>query len=442
MATTPEPTYAPYPVPTPFINQPNVPGYSTSQAIQQNNTSTYKPYVPQGFVANPYYGQGGAGSNQQFASPANVGAAQGANNMSSGQTTINPFSRMTESEALGKGLDVNQLRSQGLLNEPAPSGSKTITTADALAKGWDTNNLPSGYTIDRSAQDAQQKALYDQETGMIDNAYGDAMGIYDGIYNNRVAQKDNYLNTATSPYDAQLPLLQTQRDSALKNNSQMQNTQDMDQQNAIASARRLYSELGQGVKQRFGGTNSAGEFAQQFYGREFQKQLGDVQNTHGKNIAVLQDKAAQIDAEHQANLRQISLQRDAAKAQAQIDFQNELDKISQAKGQIAQAKADRKLQALQGYRQNLLQVDQQFNTFAQNMALQKQAQQADLEKQARALAAGYSTAPALNNYTFNPTQGISTVQSGNIDQSSLVGQIAPGTTDNRTWLQKLLSAGA
>jgi len=435
MATTPEPTYSPYPAPTPYINQPNVPGYSTSQAIQQQNAKPYGPYIPQGFTANPYYSQGG--SNPQYASPADIKAVQ----QQSSQPYQSQIARFTTGEALGKGLDLNELRKQGRLVEDAPSGTKTITTADALAKGWDTNNLPSGYTIDRSAQDAQQKALYDQETGMIDSAYGDAMGIYDGIYNNRVAQKDNYLNTATSPYDAQLPLLQTQRDSALQNNSQMQNTQDMDQQNAIASARRLYSELGQGVKQRFGGTNSAGEFAQQFYGREFQKQLGDVQNTHGKNIAVLQDKAAQIDAEHQANLRQISLQRDAAKAQAQIDFQNKLDEISQAKGQIAQAKADRKLQALQGYRQNLLQVEQNFNAFAQNMALQKQAQQADLEKQARTLAAGYSTAPALNNYTLNPTKGISNVASGQIDQNSLVGQVAPGTTDNRTWLQKLLSGG-
>lgn len=435
MATTPEPTYSPYPVPTPFINQSNVPGYSTSQAIQQQNAKPYGPYIPQGFTANPYYSQGG--SNPQYASPADIGAVQ----QQSSQPYTSQIARFTAKEALDKGLDLNELRKQGRLTEPSSSGNKTISTADALAKGWDTNNLPGGYTIDRSAQDAQQQALYNQETGMIDSAYGEAMGVYDGIYNNRVAQKDNYLNTATSPYDAQLPLLQTQRDSAIQNNQQQQGTQDMDQQNAIASARRLYNELGQGVKQRFGGSNSAGEFAQQFYGREFQKQLGDVQNTHGKNIAVLQDKAAQIDAEHQANLRQISLQRDAAKAQAQIDFQNKLDEISQAKGQIAQAKADRKLQALQGYRQNLLQVEQQFTTFAMNMAAQKQAQQADLEKQARALAAGYSAAPALNNYTFNPTQGISNVASGRIDQNTLVGQTAPDTTDNRTWLQKLLSAG-
>lgn len=438
MSSIPQVPYTPYPVPTPYINQPNVPGYSTSQAIQQNNAKPNTPVIPQGFVANPYYSQGG--SNPQFASPADVKIASTPSPKYQPQQT-----RFTESELLGKGLDVNEYRNKGLLIENQNPGAIKISENDATNRGWDANKLPSGYVLDRpqpSQEDlrrqAEQKQLYDQETSMVDSAYGDTMGIYDGIYNNRAAQKDNYLGIATSPYDAQIPLLQTQKDAAIQGNMQQRASQDYEEQNAIASARRRYSELNQGVKQRFGGTNSAGEFAQQFYGREFQKQLGEVQNTHGKNISMLQDKASQIEAEHAANLKTITFQRDAAKAQAQIEFQKQLDEISQAKGQIAQAKAERKIQALLGYKQSLMQTEQQFTTFAQQMALQKQAQQADLEKQARQLASSYTTQAPVSQYKLNSSQPISNTASGMINQGSLTGQVGPRTEDNRTWLQKLL----
>lgn len=55
------PSYTPYPVPTPWINNKSANNYSQSQAIQSSGS-------PQGFVSNPY-------SGPQYASPADVYAA-------------------------------------------------------------------------------------------------------------------------------------------------------------------------------------------------------------------------------------------------------------------------------------------------------------------------------------------------------------------------------
>lgn len=209
----------------------------------------------------------------------------------------------------------------------------------------------------------------DQYMGEINNAYNSS---YDALNQQEAstrAGEQNFYDQFTKPYDAQQPLLQQAYTSGVNLNKQQQTTNEQNKMSSIDSNRRLYNELAQGVHQRFGGSNSAGEFANAFYGREFQRQMGNTQNTAGQNQQALLTKLQEIQGEFDAKVQSLAMQKQAALAQAKDAFQQRLDAINNARIGLDQNKAQLKLQALQEFRQRAYQVQDQANQLAQQLQL-------------------------------------------------------------------------
>jgi len=264
----------------------------------------------------------------------------------------------------------------------------------------------------------------DQYMAEINNAYNSSYDALNKQYDTTMAGQQNFYDQFTQPYEAQKPLLEQAYTSGVNLNKQQQNTNSQNALNQTDQSRRLYNELSQGVHQRFGGANSAGEFANAFYGREFQRQMGGIQNTQGQNQQALLSKLQDIQGEHDAKLQSLEMQKQAALAQAKDAFQQRLDAINNARSVLDQNKAQLKLQALQEFRQRAYQVQDQANQLAQQLQLIHAQAGAALGSQVNAFGNSANTPTATNPYLAQQYAMINNMAPGSkFNQPMVVGSI-------------------
>jgi len=162
---------------------------------------------------------------------------------------------------------------------------------------------------------------------------------------------NDYLNTAEANINADktstLANLETQR-GALKEQAYTK------KEDAQTAARRLYSELQQGHRQRFGGASSAGEAAMALTNNEQQRQMA----TNNRS--------------YQDSLVQIDISADSAIASAQTEFRNLLAQITQNRTSLVSQKEQAKRQALQKLSDQVFQVQQQRQTLKDNITLMQE----------------------------------------------------------------------
>jgi hypothetical protein len=247
--------------------------------------------------------------------------------------------------------------------------------------------VPSG---GGGGQPSAPSPYYDSGTGQSFGSYGDFTGAIDSAYNEangilgqqeqsiRAGEQDLYTQ-ATSPFDAQRPML----DQALQEGQTSVESAKMgvkkDEQNALSAARNLYQELNQAGIQRFGGSSSAGEFANQLLGREFQKNVGKAFETSGNNMQKLVEKGIQIKQNYDTQLQSLETQKQGALAQAKDVFRQRLDQINNTRLGLSENKAQLKLQALQQLRSEAMAISQQHEQFRQQLYLQSQAADQNLK---------------------------------------------------------------
>ena len=248
-------------------------------------------------------------------------------------------------------------------NTPPPSTTNTnkatSTTPGIPNRDW-SNPANWGFEMEghwfQTPQDyynwlnSQKQPSPEQLQQQVDNAYAEASGIFNQMRQNALANKQDFLNQYTQPYEAQKPLLAEAERRGLQNVQRAEDLTRSQEESALAAARRLYSELMQGVRQRYGGVNSAGKFANEFYGRELMRQKGNLMNTAAQNLYKLEDKRAEIEKGYQARLQSLAQQEQAALLQAKNAFRDRLNAIDSAKAELAQNKAAMKLDALRNYR--------------------------------------------------------------------------------------------
>lgn len=226
----------------------------------------------------------------------------------------------------------------------------------------------------------------------VDNAYGEANNYYNDIYNRTLGGKQDFLNQYTAPYDALQPGIDTTYKQGQTLNQQQQGQVQNQSQSALDDAKRLFNELTQGVRQRFGGSNSAGEFANEFYGRQLQQNMGNIQNTTGQNMKSLLDKASGLQDQHSAQIQQLGYQKAAALSQAQDAFNQRLSAIDDARGQLAQQKAAMKIDALKDYKNTINQI----TMYHDQAATQLQQNQLAAANQIAQTLAAYKTYAGQN----------------------------------------------
>lgn len=196
--------------------------------------------------------------------------------------------------------------------------------------------------------------------GQINSVFDEVNNLLNQRQQTTEAGKQDYINQYTGQFDAQKPLLEASYNQGLALNQQQGQQASYDAEKAKAGQRQLFSELQQGNQQRFGGASSAGEVASALQGRQFQQNMGNVENTLGQNQQDLARQATQIQTNYQANLQSLEAQKQSAISQAQVAFQQRLDEISNMKLQNEQNKAQAKLGALQELRAQAQQIQTMY----------------------------------------------------------------------------------
>lgn len=299
------------------------------------------------------FGNSGNGVGQNTA-PSNQGSIPGTTYSSGGQNqSYMPNASTAYGTASYQGTNTTPVQSY-LGNNTL--GAKTSNTGGsggmASLPPPPTGNTPS----------APDYSQIDQLYGDVTNSINDWAGSLPSL--------DTITNSFVQPYEANRSGLEGAKTQGLNLNQQQRGEAQGSAQNALSEATRLYNEMKQGGVQRFGQSNSAGQFYNDYLGKSLMQNQGNIQNTLGSNIRSLDTAKQDIYTKYQTGVQQLDSQIAQAKTQAQLAFQNQLAQVNQAKVGAAQDKSAQKLSALQNYRQTLAQLDAQATAFKQNLYAQ------------------------------------------------------------------------
>lgn len=258
---------------------------------------------------------------------------------------------------------------------PAAPQDSRLTQLQKMAQGGALN--PAQQTELNSLLSAQAMAWAQDPANQINGAYGETDSLLNGMQNRLQAGQQDFYNTYTGQYDAMMPTLTANNQNAQAQLAAQQDTAKFNEANVINSARKLYNEMQTGYRQKFGGGNSASDFAGGILGRELMRNIGTAQNNTGQTIKTLQDKSLELNNTYAAQVKELNMQKENALMKAKSDFQDKLNQIDSMRIQNAQGKAQAKLAALQELRQRAYQVQDQVTAYQQQLDAMKQ--QADLQ---------------------------------------------------------------
>lgn len=309
-----------------------------------------------------------------------------------------------------------------------------------VVNGQDFGNNSAAY------MDAVNQFRRQQELGpQVDAEYN---SIFDNLNQQESAARGNYPNIEgqyTAGIDAQKPILDQAYQTGQQNVATQRGQEDQSNANVLAQVRRLFNELTQGVQQKYGGANSAGGFANEFYGREMARQQGTVQQTHGQNVQKLLDYGNQLKEKFDAQTQSLEKERAGAISQAKDVFQQRLDAINNARLGAQQNKAQLKLQALQEMRNQAFQIEQQYNAFNQQLIAQRQAADLNLRNAVQSYVQQAAAPVQTTQSSFtNPGsvgRNMSTLdgsQGGSSWPQQLTGSTGAATSQ-KSWLDQLLN---
>ena len=234
----------------------------------------------------------------------------------------------------------------------------------------------------------------------------EASGMNMDEYLNSIDQEANAQNAMLGGYEQTANADKLAAEQNLQGQAtQLKGTALTGKEDALSAARRLYSELQQGYKQRFGGASSAGEAAMALTGNEQQRQM------------------AQTNRGYQDTINQIDQQAATALNTVQSEFRSRLDQINQNRTLVESQRLQARRGALQDLANKAYAIKQQQDAFKQNLQLI----QAQIDMQAKA-----NGTKAFNvNPTSTLTPGnIATTASGNqglTDVQNSVGKMSSGT---------------
>lgn len=230
-----------------------------------------------------------------------------------------------------------------------------ITPDGTYSAGYHGSSAPNNDEINRQISDT-----FNSSNDYLNQAEGQVRADYPTVQNDINSQFG--VNTAQ---------LNTGHQANVNTLNQTQDKTDYAHESALAAARRLYSELRQGYQQRFGGSSSAGEAANEYANVEQQRQMGQTNRGYQEAGVQIGNSRLNEGKEHENSLQALTVQKDTALNQANRDFQNKLLQISQNRAANEQAKGQAKLQALQDLRNQVFQINQQTTQFAQSLEAQR-----------------------------------------------------------------------
>jgi len=326
-------------------------------------------------------------------------------------------------------LPQNQSTQPRSLFYNSSGGGNLFQTALQSVRAPRVSNAPQSYqsaakpTVGTTKQTSKSKAVsnapvvdpnaeYNQQ---LNELFGGTENFLSGLYGSIDDAQSGALGAIGSQFDAQRPFLDQSRDELMGQNRAQVDAEKMNEKNAIAEARLLYNELGQGTRQRYGGTSSTGEFANAIQGREFQRGQNRISTTSQQNQAALQQKAQSIESNYQQEVIRLETTKQSALQQAKASYDEKRAQIDSLRHENQQAKAAAKLDALREFRAAAEGIENQKRQFEQQL-------------EAQALSAAQNIYAAIQSYRAEQGQPVDLQGIPGAQFSSILGNQATADT--------------
>lgn len=291
----------------------------------------------------------------------------------------------------------------------------------------------------------------DQE---LDSAYNPLLDYLNQAESALRSDYPSYGRDIESQYGTSRQQLQNSLQSGQRAVDTQLDTAGRQKMDVISDARRQYNELMMANQQRFGNASSAGQAASELQGREFQRGTAKAEQQYTQLVQELGVKKLEMEQNYQVSLQQLEDKKVAALNEVNRQFQEKILQINQMRANTAAEKANRRLQALQDYKNQTYAVQLQNYQMQQQLQMMKEQSAMELDNYAKQLqlSRGGATS-ALNSFSSGlMTPAYSQVGSRSVSQApGMTGQItreedltgyAPGLYDRRTGQQIGSSATA
>lgn len=166
-------------------------------------------------------------------------------------------------------------------------------------------------------------------------------------------------------------------------------------ESAIAEARRVGSELNQGIQARFGGTTGTGAFSSEIVGRDV---AGNIQDNRGivqQRMAELDQAEVSVDRDAQQQIFAVNTRLTEAKNQLRRQLKEDLAQINIRKGELEMQKSQARMNVMMQAAQTQAAFESQARAAENQIAQMREASKLDLQNLRESLSI---------QTNFNPVQ--------------------------------------
>ena len=199
-------------------------------------------------------------------------------------------------------------------------------------------------------------------------------------------------------YDLTKQGMDIEKDSTIKDFLRREELNFKNKEDVVSQARRLYNEMKQGSKQKFGGMTSAGEAVKELLGREFMSNVSGAKQTFQENQQQIFTKKIDFDKTYQNQVAQLGLGKTEALKELDLKFQSNLMDIMAQRQQNESWKRERQLASLKSYANEVRAVNERAQALQDEMSIYKQKMDLSFDNDLKML----QTKAAMNTSSPDP----------------------------------------
>lgn len=212
-----------------------------------------------------------------------------------------------------------------------------------------------------------------------DDYYDRLAGAYSGTFDalNKAEQSyrqdyDTQARNITDLYNAQVPQINAAKDNALNVIQDAQVNAEQGSNKALNSARELGGQLTQRANNLFGSgaLSGVGQAAQEIYGRELQRNTGDIRQNLVNNIKQLENERVNVQKEADNKIQQVQVNLQQAIGNLQAQLNAALRDVNNMRGEVAGRRDEIALDLMREYRSRARQLQDEARGFAQQIAIE------------------------------------------------------------------------
>lgn len=181
-----------------------------------------------------------------------------------------------------------------------------------------------------------------------------------------------------SSRESQLNRLTQQKTSGEQELASRRTKSEGTAQSAIDEARRGFSEISQGLGNRFGAGSSTGLGASALVGREAIRNIAGIRAGLQESLNDIENTKTGLEEIFNNSVREVEASTTAMKNRARAELQQALAEIGQSRGQLQSRKAEYIQQAMDNYRSQVADVNARNASFQQDLYVRRQSAEQQL----------------------------------------------------------------